>query len=257
MSKKLLLSFLLLPLGVFAQTPLATIKIDEIQSAYVDRPGDLYVLLKNNKLKKFDIEGRLVSEQVFPDVPTLFDPRDGSRAFVYYNKAQECSFYSEEIKQNFTIEQQYAIEPYLVCSSGDYQIWIVDRSDWSLKRVIPAQSKVVIEAPLDQKQFTKAPEITALREYQNFLFILEKNTGILVFNSIGKQIKKIALPEIEYMNFLGEELYYKKGDKLYFYDLFDASERNTAIDPSCKYALLTDARKFLVYENRIEIFKNN
>lgn len=257
MGKSFLFSLLLLPVGVFAQTPVATIEVDNVQSAYVDRPGDLYVLLKNNKLKKFDIEGKLLSEQVFSDTPTLFDPRDGSRAFVYCSKTQQCSFYSEEIKQSYAIEQQYAVEPFLVCSSGDQQLWIVDRSDWSLKRVMPSQSKVMIEAPIDQKQFSKAPDITGLREYQNFLFILEKNTGILIFNSIGKQIKKIPGADIEYMNFLGEELYYKKGDKLYFYDLFDASTREMAIDSTCKYYLLTDARKFLVYENKIEILKNN
>jgi hypothetical protein len=240
-----------------AQTLIATIAVDDVQSAYVDRPGDLYILQKNNTLKKFDKEGKLLSEQVFQKAPTLFDPRDGARAFIYDQEKQQGSFYSEETKQNFTIELQYAIEPFLVCASGDHNIWIVDRSDWSLKRVNPTQSKVITEASIDQKQFNKTPEFLFIREYQNFLFLLEKNTGILIFNSLGNQIKKIPVTGISYLNFLGEELYYKKDDKLYFYDLFDASERQAPVDPACRFALVTDISTFLIYESKVNFFQNN
>ena len=177
--------FLLLPIHVFAQQNLiATIEISNVQSAYVDRPGDLYVLLKDNTLKKFDTLGVLVNEQAL-DSPTTFDPRDGSRLFIYSQHLQRFSFFSQETKQEFLVEQHYAIDPILACASGDNQVWIVDRSDWSLKRINPSQQKVIAEALIDQKQFSKAPEFTFIREYQNFLFMLEKNSGILIFNSLG------------------------------------------------------------------------
>ena len=144
----------------------------------------------------------------------------------------------------------------MACAAGDNQVWIMDDSDWSLKRVNPSLSKVIVEAAIDMKQFNQKAEFIFMREYQNFLFIIEKNSGILIFNSMGKQLKKIEVPEIEYLNFLGEELYFKKNDKLVFYDLFDASTREVEIDPTCKFALLTDARKYLVYENRVDIFEN-
>jgi hypothetical protein len=251
-----LLLFLTLPLYVYSQQNLiTTIEISNVESVYVDRPGDLYCLLKDNTIKKFDIDGELVSE-IMPDSLTTFDPRDGSRLFIYSRSKQLFSFFTQETKQEFSVELHYAIDPIFVCSSGDNQIWVLDRSDWSLKRIHPSQSKVIVEQLIDQKQFTQTPEFTFIREYQNFLFMIEKNSGILIFNSLGKQIKKIAITEIEYLNFLGEELYYKKNDKLLFYDLFDASTREVTIDPNCRFALLTDARKYLIYKNRIDIFKN-
>jgi len=239
------------------QTKIATIEIDNSMAVFVDRPGDLYVKLSNKLIKKFDIQGKLISELKFDDPITTFDPRDGARMFVYSNKTHRCAFFSQETKQEFLIEQQYAIDPTLVCASGDHQLWIVDRSDWSLKKVIPTQSKVIVEALIDQKQFVISPEFTFIREYQNFLFLIEKNTGILIFNSLGIQIKKIEAPEIEYLNFLGEELYFRKNNSLIFYDLFDASTREQPIDPSCQYVLITDTRTFLTYSNRIEIFENH
>ncbi len=254
----LLLSFLLLSVNVISQQKkIATIEITDVHSAYIDRPGDLYVLQKNNTLRKYDTLGTLVSEQHFQESPATFDPRDGARLFVCFNSIKKCSFFSEETKQEFGIEPQYAIDPHLICASGDHNFWILDRSDVSLKRINPTQSKVIADALIDQEQFTQTPEFTFIREYQNFLFVIEKKSGILIFNSLGKQIKKISATEVEYLNFLGEELYYKKNDKLFFYNLFDISTRETPVDPACKFLLLTDARKYLIYENKIDIFDKN
>jgi hypothetical protein len=242
-------------LAISQQKKIASIEIPNVESAYVDRPGDLYILLKDNTLKKFDTLGVLVHEQVL-DAPTTFDPRDGSRLFIYSQRAQRFAFFSPETKQAFPVEQQYAIDPVLACASGDNHVWILDRSDWSLKRINPSQSKVIAEALIDQKQFAKTPEFTFIREYQNFLFMIDKNSGIIIFNSLGKQIKKLSASKVDYLNFLGEELYYKVNDKLLFYDLFDSSTREVPIDPTSKFTLLTDVRKYVVYQNRIEIFKN-
>lgn len=243
--------------GYTQQTKIKTLEIDEIQAAYVDRPGDLYIRQKDNLIKKFDFQGKLIKEIKFDHPITTFDPRDGARMFVYSNKSQLCSFFSQETKQEFVIEHHYAIEPTLTCSSGDHQLWILDRSDWSVKRVNPIESKVMAESNIDQKQFSIPPQFTFIREYQNFLFLIEKSTGILIFNSLGIQIKKIEAPEVEYINFLGEELYFKKSDKLIFYNLFDASTREQSVDPACHFALLTDTRTFLIYSNRVEIFENH
>ena len=243
--------------GFTQQKKIKTVEIDGIQAAYVDRPGDLYIKQKDNLIKKFDFQGKLIREIKFDHPITTFDPRDGARMFVYFTKTQRCEFFSQETKQEFVIEQHYAIEPTLTCSSGDHQLWILDRSDWSIKRVNPIQSKVMAEGRIDQKQFSIPPQFTFMREYQNFLFLIEKNSGILIFNSLGIQIKKIEAPEVEYINFLGEELYYKRNDKLIFYDLFDASTREQSVDPACHFALLTDTRTFLTYSDRVEIYENH
>jgi hypothetical protein len=254
---QLLLITLLLSAPIFAQqNKLATIELHEAVSAYVDRPGDLYILQKDNSLLKFDTLGQLLYKKQMDKNVTVFDPRDGARMFTYQKETGKCSFYSEETKQEFLIEQQHAIEPTLACSSGDHNIWLFDHADFSIKKINSSTSKVVAESVISQKQFTAKPQILALREYQNFLFVLEKNSGILIFNSLGIQIKKIPVTGIDYINFLGEELYYKKNNKLIFHDLFDSTVREVDIDPTCNFALLTDSRRYLVYPNRVDFFRN-
>lgn len=256
-TKKLLLLLLLVsPLLAVAQKKLTIIDIKDVVSAYVDRPGDLYILHTDNKISKFDTLGMPVGEMRYAQEPSLFEPRDGARMFIYFANKKQGSFFSDGIKQEFTVQDHDAVEPALATSSGDNMIWIVDKSDWSLKRLDLRSSKIIAESLIDKTQFAGDPKIVAIREYQNFLFVLEGNTGILIFNSLGKQIKKIAAPGIPYFNFLGEELYYKKDDKLLFYNLFDASTHEEAVDRKSLYTLLTDARKYVVYVDKIEVWEN-
>lgn len=241
----------------FAQSnKIATAELQDVASAYIDRPGDLYLLLKNNTLKKFDSLGNLLYEKKHAVAPTLFDPRDGARLFMYQKETRLCSFYSDETKQEFMVESHYAIDPVLACSSGDHNVWVLDRADLSLKCINPILTKVTAELPIDQKQFSVQPQFTSMREYQNFLFLLDKNSGILIFNRLGIQVKKIFITDIDFFNFLGEELYFKKNDTLYFLDLFDSSTHQESVDPLCTFILITDSRRFIIYPNRLEIYKN-
>jgi hypothetical protein len=238
------LLILLLTNAGLAQQKTISLNAKDIEFAYVDRPGDLYLLKKNNVLTKIDRHGKVLHEQTFPEPLSLFEPRDGARMFAYHNQSQQCYFFSSETRQQFSIEQQYAIAPLLACSAGDYQIWILDGEDFSLKKVNPVLSKVLTEVSINTKQFSATPQIKSMREYQGFLFIHEKNTGIIIFNSIGIQIKKIPGQEIEYFNFLGEELYYKIKNKLYFLDLFDSTTREELLNSDIKIALITDETRY-------------
>jgi hypothetical protein len=251
--KKIYWLLLLLPLQGYAQQSLVkTIEISDVQSAYVDRPGDLYLLQKKT-IKKYDVQGNFVTELKLQDKPLVFDPRDGARLFACFG--DQCSFFSEETKQQFTIPQEFVIEPSMICSSGDHNVWVLDKSDFSLKKISPAEPKMLAEVLIDPDLFKQKPEILMMREYQNFLFILDKNIGIVVFNGLGKRIRVIREPSLTYFNFLGEEIYFKKAGKLVFYDLFDTTMREEPIDPACNYVFVTDVRKYLIYENRIDIFE--
>lgn len=238
------------------QKKIASVSIQKPVTAYVDRPGDLYVRISPTKILKFDTLGKPAGEFLFEQNATVFDPRDGARMFVYLADAKKASFFSSETKKEIAIEAHYAIEPVLVTSAGDHQLWIVDKSDWSIKRIDPRTASVVAEMLIEQTQFKHSPDFTAIREYQGFLFLIEKETGILIFNSLGRQVKKITLPGVEYLNFIGEELYYKKGDTIFFYDLFDGSTREQKTNASAQFVLLTDIRQYVVYKDQIVVFKN-
>ena len=112
----------------------------------------------------------------------------------------------------------------------------------------------------DQEISTRRTPLNALfkvfvSQYQNFLFLLDPTTGIFVYNSLGKQIRKIPSAGLGHFNFLGEELYYKEEGKLKFLDLFTAETREMNLPTPTDFVLLTDERMIVATKDQVVIFE--
>jgi hypothetical protein len=258
MKKIIILFALLASLAVRAQQKIKTLEVsDTIIYATVDRPGDLYVVTKEGQIQKFDKDGKLVIVYVAKVPPTLFDPRDGSRLFAYYRKYQEYNYYnpSFDITASFRIDPAFAIQPWLICPSGDQKLWVLDKADHSLKKINAKHSEVELEVVIDTTLIQDASLFTAIREYQNFIFLLNPHKALYIFNSLGKHIKTIAIKGIRSFNFLGEELYFKKDNQIELFNLFSAETRRIPLQQPCNIVLLTDERQFLVKYKTVDILE--
>src|SRR5688572_17340109 len=97
---------LLASLSLQAQRRIKLLEIsDTIVHATVDRPGDLYLITKEGQIQKYDKDGKLIIVFKHKGVPTLFDPRDGSRLFAYYREQQQYDYYNP----SFEITASYKI----------------------------------------------------------------------------------------------------------------------------------------------------
>ncbi len=249
---------LLLPLLVVGQKKIKSVTVsDEIIFATVDRPGDLYIMTKSGQIQKFDKDGKLLSVYKNDPAPTLFDPRDGARLFAYYHNDQHYSFLNPafDVTRSHTVDPSIAIDPLLVCVSGDYNFWILDGSDISLKRVNGSTGVIDVDIKIDN--VATAAAFIYMREYQGFLFLSHKEKGLLVFNSLGKWLKTIELPAQANFNFLGEELYYPDKDVIKFFNLFTAEKRDIPMKQSGRFVLLTDERQYFIQPTTIDFFETN
>jgi hypothetical protein len=258
LSMRIIFLLTVLPLLSYSQQFPITVPLNQpVIEVYVDRPGDLYMQFENGTIQKFDINGELV-EEIKPELPlALFEPRDGSRAFSYDRSE---NWYSYALFGNFNkqpIPDEFAIEPWLVCSSGDQNLWILDGADLSIKKLNTGKQKIEVEIYLSQDQVIQKEDFVMMREYQNFLFIHNSQQGIEIHNAIGKRIKLISGKDIQYFNFLGEELYYAQTDKLIFFDLFDGKTRELPIEKGVQFMLLTDERMYKVYGDRLVVELKN
>ena len=257
--RKLILCLLLLPaVHAFAQLKLKSLETsDTIVYATVDRPGDIYLVTKEGQIQKYDKDGKLIIVYKHKGPPTLFDPRDGARLFAYYRAQQEYDYYnpSFEVTASFRIDPAFAIQPWLMCPSGDHKLWILDKEDHSLKKINAKQTEVEVEVIIDSTLIQDAFFFTSMREYQSFVFLLNPKKGIHIFNSLGKHIKTIEEKGIYNFNFLGEELYYQKGTQLKFLNLFTAENRTIPQDKPSRVVLLTDERMFLISYRSVDIFE--
>jgi hypothetical protein len=238
--------------------PVRTIKLSQpVEEVYVDRPGDLYLRFATGAIQKFDVDGKLITEFKPNENIALFEPRDGARAFTYSKEARWYSYAYFGNLNKIPLNEEYAIDPVLASASGDKNLWVLDQADYSLKKINTDRSTVDVEVALPEVFHHANLENLTMREYQTFLFLLYPGKGIYIFSSMGTHLKTIETDLATYFNFLGEELYFPRNGKLIFYNLFDTTTREIALEPSVKFTLLTDVRTYRIFTDRVEIFTAN
>lgn len=256
----LILVFAICTSSTFAQNGFQKLKSISLParpaSAAIDRVGELYVVTENNFLVKYDINGEVLASDELPAQPDIFDPRDGSHAFLYWREPQRYELRLPDLKTTSVshgIDSSFAVSPFLVCPSGDHDILILDSADWSLKKISTSSNAVLYETIVFEEQVDPA-NLLFMREYQNFIFILERGAGIHVFNRMGKLLRTIKSASASWFNFLGEEIYFPEDGKLRFFDLFTAEERTLSIPHPFTFALLSDERLFVINERELTVF---
>jgi hypothetical protein len=229
---------------------------DTIISAAIDRPGDFYAVTNTGQIQRFDKDGKLTLLFKGDEAPTIFDPRDGSRLFAYYRDDQHYEFLnpSFESMASYKIDPSFAIQPWLICPSGEYKLWILDKADHGLKKINVKASEVEVEVVVDSTLIRDAASFKTMREYQGFVFLLHPVQGILIFNGLGRHLRTIDVAGVETFNFLGEELYFLRGTRIEFFNLFTAETRTMEIQPGYSTVLLTDERMILFTSKGIDIF---
>ncbi|HYF69219.1 MAG TPA: hypothetical protein VD884_13840 [Ohtaekwangia sp.] len=228
---------------------------DTVVFASVDRPGELYVVLKNNDVQKFDIDGTLLHTVNFGFTPAILEPRDGSRIFISFRENNSFHFLPPSLQPRLEpqyVDSAFAITPFLVCPAGDYNLVVLDSADWSLKKISLKKNELLSETVLQDTVYRYA-NFTYMREYQNLLFLLDKNHGIRMYSTLGKYLKSIPIKDLSWFNFIGEDLYYIREDKLHFINLFTLETRVMQLPFAAHFAILTDERLFLADHKTIRI----
>lgn len=258
MKNFLIIQFILtLFLSVQGQSKIIDVaNTDSIQYATLDRAGDLYVINTSGIILKYSSNGKLLATYRCSSTPTVFDTGNGVRLLSYYRTQQAYDILNPILEkiESHKIDSAFAIDPWLICPSGDYNMWILDASDWSLKKIDPHNLVVLHEFTMDPANVNGTSSFTILREYQGFLFLLDQTQGILIFNGLGKHLRTIPAKGLNYFNFLGEELYFKQSNKLKLIDIFTLETRELQLNKE-DVVLLTDENIYSIDSNRIKIDK--
>jgi hypothetical protein len=89
------------------------------------------------------------------------------------------------------------------------------------------------------------------------LFLLDPETGIYIFNNIGKRVNHIQASGLLHFNFFGEELYYLHENKINFFDLYTEENRTILVDPGFQFALVTDERILVIQQKKGSLYEFN
>lgn len=236
-------------------TSTVVINTTETQFATLDRAGDLYLVKNTGTIEKYTLQGKRMAHYSDSIPPTLFDTGNGVRLLSYYRPSQKYTVLNPflSVISDNTLETSWAIDPWLICSSSDYNLWIMDAADWSLKRVDTRSDKLLAESSIDTSLVNGPPAFTYMREYQNFLFVLEAKTGVLVFNNFGKHLRTLPAKDVNSFSFLGEEIYFISEGNIVLTDLFTLETRKIELNDPTSFVLLTGERKVVVTPSTIQI----
>src|SRR5258708_29765677 len=123
--------------------------IEEVSKAYMDRLGNFYLVSPSGEIKKYDTDGNFMKEFSNPQSAsiTLLEPWNPLRIFIYAKDRQEILFldHNLEILQRTPIDASLAIEPCLAFPSIDNNFWLLDKADYSIKKVDFKTTRVMEE----------------------------------------------------------------------------------------------------------------
>ncbi len=223
--------------------------------AAVDRPGDLYVVFQDALVIKYDKNGKQLGKRQLTGFATLFDPRDGIRAFAYHRAQQTTESIAPDLSQADAIplHPEFAVSAWLVCPSKN-EFWILDSADVSLKKTRDKGTAIAYEASFAKAQ-SDISQVAFMREYQNFLFVLDREKGIHVLNNLGREIRLFEEKAIPYFSFIGEEIYYPNNSGIQLIDLYTTDKRTIATPHLAAFTLLTDERMILITDSKLEFFE--
>jgi len=214
-----------------------------------DNYGHLYISDKKGNINKYDSTGKFLmnySPQKLGMV-TLLEAFNTIKIFVFYRDFQEYLMLERFLgpMPYLPLKEEQIGFARLATLANDYNLWVIDETDFSLKKYDRQFNKVLYKTALDLILDARDYDITFLREYQNNLYINDRYSGILVFDVFGSYKKKIPFKGLDFFAFHEDEMYYLQNDTIQFFHLYLLSNRSIALPLKAKYV------KVLVYNRKL------
>jgi hypothetical protein len=204
-----------------------------------DRQQNFYIADTKGNIRKYNADGEL--QQTFsPTKPgriTSLDAWESMRIFAFYKDWQEYLYLDRFMNpsQNKKIGSHEIGFASLITLANDNNLWVIDESDLSLKKYNPNNKSIIIHTPFNLLDISHNLDLSLIREYQNQVFIHDKNSGILVFDNLGNYIRRIPSNKAAYFNFHENDLYFIDNNKLIFRDIYTHQTRELQLPQSKPY----------------------
>lgn len=249
-------------------TFLRTVPTPPVHKTSIDRYFNFYIADNKGNLFKFDSLGNEVAKFSPPkkaDI-TLVEAWRAVNVFVFYRQLQEYNFLDRFLTSstpNFKFANGFDNNDEgigfarLATVAYDNNLWIFDDTDFSLKKYDTQINQITIKTSLDLILDPKFYDLTLIREYQNLLFINDKNSGILVFDNMGNYKHKLEFKDVNYFNFIDNYIYFLQKDKMVIVDLYKGSQKEYPL-PQAKnyqYILLSYSMAYIAGNDFVDIYK--
>jgi len=240
-----------------------TVELDKPQHISNDRYGNIYVADQAGNLNRYDSLGQFALNYSPPKLAeiSLLEARPTVRIFAFYRELQEYVLLDRFLVpiEHYRLDLPELGFVRVAAPSLDNLLWLYDDVNFSIKKYDKQFNKVTFRVPLDLLLNSGADyDINYLAEYQNQLFVNDRNSGILVFDNLGNFQRKIAT-QTEGFNFWQNEIYFLEDGAIRFFHLYRAQERRvglpTALDGQAKKVIVQASSIYVLTKSQLIICK--
>jgi len=189
-----------------------------------DLYNNIYVADKQGNLTLYNAQGdslfRYAPRQ--PATLHILEAWKGLKILLFYRDLQSYTWLNRFLveTQNKILSNEQIGFARLLTYAADGNLWIFDDQDFSLKKYQPDQNRVLLSTPCDLLFSPRNYQLTFIREYQNQVFLVDKNLGIFVFDNFGNFKKKMYIRNINFITFFGDYVTYFQENALYLQSLY-------------------------------------
>ncbi len=235
--------------NLFGQADSDSLVKEGVNQISLTRQGQILASDAKSNIFLFDSTGKLLY-QFSPRRPGkihLLEGWNSLRPFAFYRDFQEFVI----LDRFLLADGPNALDPEktgyarLVAPSLDGNLWILDESNFNLKKVDIRNQQTLFSSPLDLILNPKNYDICFMQEYQNQLYIVDKQGYTLVFDQMGNFRKKLPFQKTDWIGFYKEEAYSLQNDSIQFFNPYSLKTRKIPLPEK-----MTGAKRVTVFKNQ-------
>lgn len=213
------------PLSAKAQEDSAFAFVKKIPGNYsdfwVDNLGNIYLLTKNNQLKKFSAKGD--SMGVFNDVR-----RYGKLSYADVSNPLKIQLYYQNFGTIVTLDRfltsrnvldlrkQQLFKVKAIATSYDNNLWVVDEQEFKLKK-LDEKGKTLFETVDWRQLFDTLPSPTHIFDQDGYIYLYDPAKGFYIFDYYGAFKNRLPFTNWGNTAVAGGTLYGFRQQQLYSY----------------------------------------
>lgn len=210
-----------------------TLEIEVTSKSIIsDYLGNVYTI-DDNEIAKYSAAGVLISSFSDKNAGTItsVDASNPLRVQVFYQDFGQIIYLDDVLSvigSNISLIEQGLDQATLSCSSWDDGIWLYDPQDFELKRLGSDLRLSHQSGNINQLVGIEANP-NFIIEKNNFVYLNDPLTGILVFDQFGTYYKTLPVRGIDRFQVSGEQVFYLQDGKLMSYNMQTFQHANLPI----------------------------
>ncbi|MDX5346395.1 MAG: hypothetical protein LPK19_04030, partial [Hymenobacteraceae bacterium] len=206
-----------------------TVKVDNPVAVSIDRKSNFFITDQKSNLYQFSPQGQPINTYSPPltGKASIVEAWNVFKIMLFYDDNQRIVFLDRFLRELSTIRLSEHFDGLIRAAtpSADDKLWLFNESEFSLIKFDPRLSERQIQTQLSLVLGKDRFDIRFMREYQNNVYMVDAKSGVYVFDNMGNYKKKLPFTGLNYIGFLGEEMYFLKEGHIHFFHLYNFKER--------------------------------